>query len=615
MNRDGGMKVLDGVLAVGVITVAVTEGLSLFHGLNRATVWAFWAVVAVAFLATRGRPRWRPPAVDGRLAVILGVTAVIAVISPPNGWDAISYHMSRVMYWIQNGSVAHFPTHNLRQVVFSPFAEFCLLHLQLIWGGDRLANLVLWGAFAGCLYAVAELVRRCGAGSAAVCAALVFAATLPIAILQASGTENDLVVALWLLIAVLAAEENLRTGTIVSALKVGAASGLLALTKGTGYILGAPVLLGWSLLLARSASGFRAVALLACAGLLALGLNAGHYWRNLSVFGDPLGDRRFIEYHGNELRSARALASNLVRNASFHVATPIPRLNDDIVRGIGALHSMIGIGAADGRTTFLGTPFSVEFSTHEDKTGNAFHFAAIVVLLGAVATRRVRLERRSLACLGISVTGFVLLSWFLKWQPWGSRFQLSLFLLMAVPCGIAAAQTMSPRALRWLSAGFLVACLPWLLANQTRQVISVPSQRERNIFLHSRAELAYPLDEILVSAGRPPRRWAMKASYLGATEALERSGCRDVGLIQASDTWDYPLWALARERGFSLRIRQIQVDNPTAALSSGSLDTLCAVITLGSPFGLPVPKLDARLAGREIYRAEPITIVLTRVRD
>ena len=67
---------LDGVLAVGVITVALTEGLSLFHGLNRATVCASWAVVAVMFLVWRGRSRWHPLRVDARLSVILGVTAV-----------------------------------------------------------------------------------------------------------------------------------------------------------------------------------------------------------------------------------------------------------------------------------------------------------------------------------------------------------------------------------------------------------------------------------------------------------------------------------------------------------------------------------------------------------
>lgn len=618
MPQDDGTTspALDRILVVGVLTVALTEGLSLVHGLHRAAVLCAWALVAVMFVARRAsRWRWARPAVDACVALILGVTALTALLSPPNGWDAVSYHMSRVVYWMQNASVAHFPTHNLRQVVFSPFAEFCLLHLQLIWGGDRLANLVQWGAFAGCLCAVAALVRRCGAPPAAVGAALVFAATLPMAILQASGTENDLVLALWLLIAVLAVEEHLRTGATVSALKVGAAAGLLALTKGTGYVLGAPVLAGWAVcLLIRRGSRRRAAAAIASAALLALALNAGHAWRNLSVFGHPLGDAGFIDYHQNATHSWRVLVSNLIRNTSFHLATPVPGLNDAVVRGVTALHSAIGISAADVRTTLLEAPFSMEFTTHEDRAGAPLHFLAIVVVALAVATRRLRLGRGVVACLCISAVGFALMAWSVKWQPWGARFQVSLFLLLAVPCGIAAARSFSPRALRWLSAVFVLASLPWLLGNETRPLVNVPPhQRERNVLLRPRAELYmanWPLDRILHAAGRPPRGWPMTESYFGAIAALERSGCRDVGLIQAVDSWDYPLWALAWQRGFTLRMRQIQVENATGRLPSGPLDRLCAVITLDSPLGIAMPRPDPRLAPREVYRVEPITFLL-----
>jgi hypothetical protein len=617
---------LDRVLAVGVITVALTEGLSLFHALNRATVLASWALVVAIFLARRGLRGWSRPTVDPRVAMVLAITGVIAIIAPPNGWDALSYHMSRVVYWIQNGSVAHFPTHNIRQVAFSPFAEFGILHLQLIWGGDRLANLVQWGAFAGSLVAVAALVRRFGGGAAAVSAALVFAATLPMAILQASGTENDLVLALWLLIALLAAEENLRTETVMSALKLGAAVGLAVLTKGTAYVLCIPLLAGWaSLLFVRFVPRRRALGLIAAAGLLALGLNAPYYWRNVRVFGDPLGDRALIALHQNDIRSVRVLASNVIRNASLHMATPIPQVNEAIRRGMEALHSATGLGTSDRRTTFLEAPLSVVFALHEDWAGAPLHFVAIVVVLAAVATRRLRPGRGAGACIAIAVGGFVAMAWLLKWQPWGARFQVSLFLLLAVPCGMAAARTMSSRVLRWLSAIFVLACLPYLVANSARPLITWPGQSAQNILFHSRSELYLPaeldvpgvnvagnedpLKHSLRSAGGPPRRWAVQASYRGAAEALRRSGCRDVGLIQAIESWDYPLWALAREDGFNPRIRQIRVRNATAALPSGSLDTLCAVVILDSPFSFPVPP-PVDLAGYEVYRVDPVTIRL-----
>jgi len=617
---------LDRVLAVGVITVALTEGLSLFHALNRATVLASWALVIVIFLATRGLRGWSRPTVDPRVMVILGVTAVIAIVAPPNGWDALSYHMSRVVYWMQNGSVAHFPTHNIRQVAFSPFAEFCILHLQLIWGGDRLANLVQCGAFAGSLVAVSALVRRFGGEPAAAGAALVFAATLPMAILQASGTENDLVLALWLLIAVLAAEENLRTRTLTSALKLGAAVGLAALTKGTAYVLGAPLLVGWAgLLLARRGSRLRGWGLVAAAGVLALALNAPHYWRNVGVFGHPLGDRALTALHQNEGRSVRVLASNVVRNASLHAATPIPSVNETIRGHVETLHSTIGLATSDRRTTFLGAPFSITFALHEDWAGAPLHFVAIVVVLAAVTTRRLRPGWGAGACLALAVVGFVSMSWWLKWQPWGARFQVSLFLLLAVPCGLAAARTMSPGGLRRLSALFVVACVPYVVANVAHPLIGLGGESTQSILLHSRSELYLPasldvpggdlagdgdpLKHTLSAPRGPWRRWAVRASYLGAIESLRRSGCREVGLIQAIDSWDYPLWALARETGFELQIRQIEVDNATAGLPSRSPDSSCAVVVLDSPMGFPVPA-HAHLAGPEAYRSDPVTIRL-----
>jgi len=473
---------------------------------------------------------------------------------------------------------------------------------------------------------VAALVRRFGGEPAAVSGGVVFAATLPMAILQSSGTENDLVLALWSLIALLAAEENLRTASLTSALKLGAAVGLAALTKGTAYVLCAPLLVGWaSLLLVRLAPRRRALGLIVAAGLLALGLNAPHFARNVGVFGHPLGDRALIALHQNDSRSVRVLASNLIRNASFHAATPIAPLNEAIRRSVETLHSTIGLGTSDRRTTFLEAPLSMTFVLHEDWAGAPLHFVAVVLVLAAVATRRLRPGRGTGACLALAVTGFVLMSWLLKWQPWGARFQVSLFLLLAVPCGMAAARTMSPRALRGLSALFVLACLPYVVANAARPLVTWPGRSAQNILLHSRSELYLPaeldvpgagvagdgdpLKYTLRGTGAPWRRWAVRASYLGAADVLRRSGCRDIGLIQAIESWDYPLWALARETGFNLRIRQIQVNNATAVLSSGSLDTLCAVVILDSPMSFPVPE-HSDLAGHEVYRIDPVTIRL-----
>jgi hypothetical protein len=48
---------------------------------------------------------------------------VLALITPPNMYDSMTYHMSRVVHWIQNGSLAHYPTSIGRQLFLPPGAE------------------------------------------------------------------------------------------------------------------------------------------------------------------------------------------------------------------------------------------------------------------------------------------------------------------------------------------------------------------------------------------------------------------------------------------------------------------------------------------------------------
>ena len=65
------------------------------------------------------------------ICVILIITFFTALIYPPNSPDSLSYHMPRVMHWIQNNNVEYYPTSIPRQLFVSPFSEFVILHLQL----------------------------------------------------------------------------------------------------------------------------------------------------------------------------------------------------------------------------------------------------------------------------------------------------------------------------------------------------------------------------------------------------------------------------------------------------------------------------------------------------
>jgi len=95
---------------------------------------------------------------------VLLLVGLIALLAPPNTFDSMTYHMSRVAHWAHQGSVAPYPTHIVRQITAPPLAEFAILQLQLLSGGDRLANLVQFFALCGCVLNVSLIAARLRAG-------------------------------------------------------------------------------------------------------------------------------------------------------------------------------------------------------------------------------------------------------------------------------------------------------------------------------------------------------------------------------------------------------------------------------------------------------------------
>ena len=153
----------------------------------------------------------------------------------------MTYHMPRVAHWSQAGSVAHYPTHIQRQLWLGPWAEFAIMHGYLLTGGDRLANLVQWLAFAGCVAGSAIVTGELGGGRLARGLAAVAFATLPMAIAQASSTQNDLVASFWLLSLGYWVLRFRATPELGTALLVGTSAGLGRADQAPGVVPGGPV--------------------------------------------------------------------------------------------------------------------------------------------------------------------------------------------------------------------------------------------------------------------------------------------------------------------------------------------------------------------------------------
>ncbi|HTO88628.1 MAG TPA: glycosyltransferase family 39 protein [Thermoanaerobaculia bacterium] len=592
-------RLLASAVVVGLVASLGAELLGVLHLFSRAGVLIFWAVTAaVAFFWLRRRSAGQPdgskrlPLEAGEAVLLVGIAvvalpvAVTAWSAAPNNWDSLTYHLPRVLHWIQNRSLENYPTSIPRQLTLAPGAEILLGHLRLLSGSDRLWNLLQWTSWIGCIVAASGVARRLGGGRTAQIGAAVFAATLPMAILQGSSTQNDLVVAFWLLAFVnFLLRSRERDSGVADTLLAGGSLALAILTKATAYLFVLPFLLWLGVSLFRR-RGWRALGPLALAGGLVLLVNAGAWLRNAALFGSPLG----ADYGTvNAAGTPAVLLSNLARNLTLHLSLPNENWNGFLEGGVEAFHRALGVDVNDPRSTWRGAQFHVPAGLsgtgrpdseealfamfHDGRAGNPIH---LVLLAGAwvvLLTRRGLREERSVrAYLAATTAGALLFCIVLRWQPWNARLQLPLFLLAAPLAAIALADDRRPAWARRGCLALVALALPWTLINATRPMLGPTSvlttPRLRQYF----AEVP-----------------DASAPFLKAARAAGAADCRQIGVEIRADDPEYLLWvALDAEGSGSARLQHVGVGNRTGTLSARppfSRFAPCAVIALTSESG------------------------------
>jgi hypothetical protein len=577
--RQGGSErrpaLLGALLVWGLVLTAVTEGLGLFSRLTFSWLLGFWAafvaLLAGLLVVRRHREAPRPSATPMPrltlvlLALLLGAIGVTAVVAPPNTGDSLYYHMSRVAHWVQNRSVAHYPTHVLAQLHQNPGAEFILLHLQVLSGGDRLANLVQWSFLCFNLVGVSLLAARLGASPTLQLWAAVFAATVPMGILQASSTKNEHVHTFWLLCFLYGLLRLREEVTWRATLATGAGLGLALLTKMTAYFYAFPFVLWFAVDLFRSREAFRRRLVPALViSVLALAPSTGHYVRNLQLYGTPTGPGGEVNVYregdaysyANEVFTPAALVSNVLRNAALHLGTPVGRFNVHFTERLVLLaHRLLGFDVNDPRTTWVTTSFNAGLAgvfRNENYAGNPLHFLLGVAMALMLLRHRREVPGELWGYTAALAGGFLLFCLALKWQPWNSRLHLPLFLLSAPAVAVGLATRLRPQWTHALACVLLLASFVWALGNETRPLVGRSS-----IFTRSRLEQYFSDTQA-------------REDYTGAARHLLERGHTRVGLVfggDANSQREYPLWALLAESPAPPRLENVDVRNVSQRLA------------------------------------------------
>lgn len=578
-------------VATGVLTTIFIEGLSLAGILGPLSLLACWVIAcagAVMFLVKtggltglkknplQGFEEYPGGSLIGASGVILFLVGITAVVAPPMTSDAMVYHMTKVFFWQQNGSVSLFPTANFQQLL-APGAEYQILQWSLFLGSDVFSNIPQWTGMALSAICASLICQELRGGKMAQVITALFVLTIPEGILQASGAKNDYVMTGWILSAAYWTLRFRRQPESLVALLGGASIGLAVLTKGTAY----PFLPALGLAMAWVGAGavkggmakpqqiLRHGLLLAA---VAVALNAPQMARNYTVFGNLWG-RSELEAGSpcqltNRRISAGVVWSNAIRNVALHTGTAFPSWNVAILKNAKSLIEMAGENVNDPATTWCGTSFDLPPARrHEILAGNTFHLLSLVVLL-PIAFLVPSVRRRfpqGLAYAGLVILSLVVFCGLLQWQPWHTRFHVTYFAAFAPFVGLILAEAIPSGAMVVATSFWVIYAGPYVLLNESRPLLGTDSilGRERAYMIfNDRAYHTFP--------------------FRKAVEVIVQKNCSRIGLSNIVDGYDYPMMTTLRQANPNVLIKYMKPMAETIRFESEGMKWQpCAVICIG----------------------------------
>ncbi|MBZ5637176.1 MAG: hypothetical protein LAO51_00315 [Acidobacteriia bacterium] len=392
-------------------------GLAALHALEFPAVHLAIALPAAAAVAIawtrRGRP-WIGERPHGRLswlalaAVLLCLNAFLGAFAPEPGWDALTYHLAiPERYLFANGIVVTPFSH----LTAYPFLMEMLYVPALVLGGPSLATLLHF-EFGALLLAAVSLAANRFSRLAAILAPAVLLAD-PLFQRELSWAYNDLTLAFYAFLALVAFEERSASSDRGSLRYAGVLSGICLLVKLHGALVLAALLLMLWLPPRRRVR----------ATLLAGGVLAGWAvvvcspWlvRNLVFTGNPVAPLLQSLFYpaGGEYFDRTAIEQSTT------------------------FLSRVGMGRSLGALLLL--PWNLVMRTVPEVYGNSFGYQVtplyVIGALGALLVGSVR--RHPLVARLLAAGGILTVLWFFTFQE--ARFLLPALACFAVAGGAALA--------------------------------------------------------------------------------------------------------------------------------------------------------------------------------
>ena len=434
-----------------------TELLGIFGKLsiinNRIVFSILLILVLVGFVVTIGKKLRITRDIQSIIFISFAIIMLfMACVTVPHNFDSMTYHLPRVMHWIQNGSLEYWYTSDVREVCSQPLAEYTLLNLFCLIGNDQLFNVPQWYGYVFCTLLTVFILQEMRVRSEYVFVGMILVMTTPIVIAEGVTTQNDLFSTIWPLTflyfsIVLSnktkldmAKENILIGVVL-----GVTAGLAFLSKAQSVIPIAFISI-W-LLIERIKKKDRANVLVIYPCMIvfiALLLAMPYFVRNYRYCGDILASAYFDKLSISSY-DLRGIILNCYKNWTMGAKTYTSILiNRMLYKSAYIVAGILGMQMNDARFALDEISYDAfkisDYSNYSMDTASASFVSWIFVIMACFVIVRKILARKNKANqrdknigLRIALVFSILTPMcYIKWQPWIMRLLIPSYFLMVI---------------------------------------------------------------------------------------------------------------------------------------------------------------------------------------
>ncbi|MBP9699683.1 hypothetical protein KBD71_00195 [Candidatus Woesebacteria bacterium] len=474
-NRTHPFSIENTIIAVGLVLVVLAYVLSAFSLFQVEVLRGIGLAIGVYFFIQLVLHHHK--ILHTTALRIFAVFALIAFIqgsfSVPTTTDAHNYHIPRAIYWLQNHSVFQSVIHTSHDFM-GPLPSILLSLMYSLTNSDLLLFVPQWLAYVAIFFLIGRLAKLLEYSSRQIQSAQLISLSIPIATLQASSVQSDLLVAVWVLVSVIFAVRYLKEQSKIHLLLCTLSVFLGFLTKATMVIYAViPIgLLSWQFLSHREDRvNMLKVGMIGC--FIGTLLCLPHLLQNNVLFHSYLGtsytvDGKSIPFTVNSLSIAGSI-ENVYRNIFMHIPfLSFSPILDSLVDGL----KPVGISIDLSETSWFNSEFfhaSLPIP-QEDIAPAPLHMLIIGVALVTVIRRNKKILNNQTLLFASSICAFIVFCIVLRWQPYHIRQQMSIIFLLIVS-GIGVIN-LSNRALNVLCTLSVAIGLVVIVSNVSRPIIS-----------------------------------------------------------------------------------------------------------------------------------------------